>query len=199
MQWSMVATGAALSLALGCANPNVYRSWDEQLRDAPLHEARVDDISRVFGSPPSHCEDVPDSSPKLGIGLDTKDTTKAVIHWVQPQSPAYTAGLRPGDQIVSVGGKPVSTPVEAVRIVQQLSHDGVPLEVQTDGGAFSPVPAVPATQQCTWDLGAGEVARALSVDQSGGSFSAATHERFYRAFCQVRDGFVTACRSHWQY
>jgi hypothetical protein len=200
MRWSIVATGiAALSLGLGCAKPNLYQNWDAQLRDAPLHGARVDDVSRVLGSPPSHCEDVAAPSPKIGIGFDTKDTTKAVIYWVLPHSPAYTAGLRPGDQIVSVGRKPVSNPVEAAWSIQQLSREGSPLELQTDRGAFSPVPAVPATQRCTWDLGAGEVARAYSVDQSAGSFSTATHQRVYRAFCEVRDGFITACKSDWQY
>ena len=200
MQWSILAAGiAGLSLGLGCAKPNLYQSWDVQLVDAPLHGARVDDVSQVLGQPPSRCEDVADPSPTIGIGLDTRTTTKAVIYWVLPQSPAYTAGLRPGDQIVSVGGKSVSSPADTVRTIRQLAHEGSPLEVQTDRGAFSPVPVVPATQQCTWDLGAGEVARAQSVDQSAGSFNTATHARFYRAFCLVRNGFITACKSDWQY
>jgi hypothetical protein len=202
MQWSVVATGiAAISLGLGCAkpDPSLYQKWDAQLLDAPLHGARIDDVTRVLGSPPSHCDDVADPSPTIGIGLDTKETNKAVIYWVLPQGPADTAGLRAGDQIISVGGKPVSSPLEAVRSIRKLAREGSPLEVQTDRGAFSPVPTVPATQQCTWDLGAGEVARAESVDQSAGSFNTATHVRFYRAFCLVRNGFITVCKSDWQY
>jgi membrane-associated protease RseP (regulator of RpoE activity) len=200
MQWSIVVTSiAALGLALGCAKPNPFQAWDMQLLDAPLHGARVDDVSRVLGKPPAHCDDVADPYPTIGVGFDTKNSEQAVIYWVQPQSPAYTAGLQPGDKIASIGGQPVSSPEEAARSIRQRAHAGSPLEVETNRGAFSPVPSVPATQQCYWDLGAGEVARAYSVDQTAGSFSTATHGRFYRAFCRVRDGFVTACKSDWQY
>jgi len=58
-------------------------------------------------------------SPDMRDQLNVPDGTKgAVVQGVQPGSPAETAGLQPGDVIVGVGSRPVSSPAEAVRAMR---------------------------------------------------------------------------------
>jgi hypothetical protein len=192
----MVALGALLA----CAKPSLYQRWDKQLADAPRHGARVDDVSLLLGSPPTHCEPVADTYPTIGIGLDPKEPT---INAVLPGSPAGNAGLRVGDRISSIGGQPTGTPEETVRAIRQLAREGSPLEVGTNRGTFSPTPKVPKAEQCYWELHAGEVSRAGAAaygNQWGGSAAgrAATYQRFFRASCRIHDGFVAGCVANWQ-
>ncbi len=58
-------------------------------------------------------------SPDLRDELDVPDgTTGAVVRGVQPGSPAELAGLRPGDVIVSVGSRKVTSPAETVKAIR---------------------------------------------------------------------------------
>jgi serine protease Do len=58
-------------------------------------------------------------SPDLRGQLDVPDGTKgAVVQGVQPGSPAEAAGLQPGDVIVGVGTRPVTSPAEAVKAMR---------------------------------------------------------------------------------
>ncbi|KJL18400.1 Zinc metalloprotease Rip1 [Microbacterium oxydans] len=54
-----------------------------------------------------------------------------------PASPAAEAGIRPGDVIVSVDGKPVSTFAEATAIVQASPGETIDMVVQRDGAEKS--------------------------------------------------------------
>ena len=76
-------------------------------------------------------------SPDMRNQLDLPDGTRgAVVQRVQPGSPADQAGLQAGDVIVSVGGRKVSNPSEAVTAIRSAltgeSH-AVALRVIRDG------------------------------------------------------------------
>jgi serine protease Do len=59
-------------------------------------------------------------SPEMRNQLDVPDgTSGAVVRQVRPGSPAELAGLQPGDVIVGVGTKTVSSPAQAVRAMRQ--------------------------------------------------------------------------------
>jgi len=58
-------------------------------------------------------------SPDMRDQLDVPDGTKgAVVQGVQPGSPAEAAGLQPGDVIVGVGSRAVTSPGEAARAMR---------------------------------------------------------------------------------
>jgi serine protease Do len=63
-------------------------------------------------------------SPDLRDQLDVPDgTSGAVVRNVEPGSPAEQAGLQPGDVIVGVGDKRVSSPSEAASAIRSASKD----------------------------------------------------------------------------
>jgi serine protease Do len=63
-------------------------------------------------------------SPDLRNQLDVPDGTHgAVVRSVEPGSPADQAGLQPGDVIVGVGGKQVTSPSDAARAIRGASKD----------------------------------------------------------------------------
>jgi serine protease Do len=76
-------------------------------------------------------------SPDLSNQLDVPDGTKgAVVRNVEPGSPAEQAGLQPGDVIVSVGGKKVSSPADAAKAIRGASKDhAVALRIIRNGQA----------------------------------------------------------------
>jgi len=76
-------------------------------------------------------------SPDLRGQLDVPDGTKgAVVRNVEPGSPAEQAGLQPGDVIVGVGGKQVTSPGEAATAIRGAAKDhAVALRIIRDGQA----------------------------------------------------------------
>jgi len=82
---------------------------------------------------------------RLGLALgpldqDTRDSLNlspkvkgAVIAGIRPDSPAANAGLQPGDVIVGVGGKPVTSPDEAAKAIRSTAKGAVALRVLRDG------------------------------------------------------------------
>jgi serine protease Do len=108
----------------------------EQAHLSVLHDGQSKDVTVKVGTLPSEqtaSVDSQDNSPQRGrIGvalaplspeirdqLDVPEGTKgAVVRGVQPGSPAETAGLQPGDVIVGVGTRAVSSPAEASRAMR---------------------------------------------------------------------------------
>lgn len=177
---------------------SLYRSWGEQLRDMPLHNGRVENISMVLGSSPSRCEPIENLPPLIGINLE-----QLVIIAVSPNSPAYRAGIRPGDTIRGVGGQRVATREQAQSAIQNNFREGQPVDIETNRGVVSVVPTIPKAEQCYWEVQAGRVAKTGSyalVNRYGGSSSSggSAYERFFRASCRIHDGFVIGCQSNWQ-
>ena len=63
-------------------------------------------------------------SPDLRSQLDVPDGTHGVVvRSVEPGSPAEQAGLQPGDVIVGVGGKKVTSPSDAASAIRGASKD----------------------------------------------------------------------------
>jgi S1-C subfamily serine protease len=79
-------------------------------------------------------------SPQTRQQLDVPDNTSgAVVAQVQPGSPAEKPGLQPGDLVVGVGGKRVSSPDEAANALRTAARAGRPfaLRILRNGqGAF---------------------------------------------------------------
>ncbi len=65
-----------------------------------------------------------DHLPWLGVGFDEKDDVVEVSQ-IFPGGPAARAGLFLGDQIKSIGGKPVAAPQDAVRLIEQAKPGDV--------------------------------------------------------------------------
>ena len=74
-------------------------------------------------------------SPELRGELDLpKGTQGAVVREVRPGSPAQEAGIRPGDVIVGVGSRKVTSPEDAVNAIRGASHDpSMALRILRDG------------------------------------------------------------------
>jgi hypothetical protein len=195
-----VIAANVIALAASCARPSLYQSWGKQLVEASRHNARVEDVSLLLGSPPSRCESLEQSYPVIGI---TMNPERPIIDAVQPRSPAELAGLRAGDEIVAIAGQPISKSDQVGTAIRAHAREGEPIDVKTPRGSFPAVPSLPKAEQCYWELQAGGVARAggaAVINQWGGSAGASSsaYQRFFRASCRVHDGFIANCQANWQ-
>ena len=93
-----IALVALSSVVSGCAT-SVYQIWGKQLAEMPSRYARVEDVSMLIGAAPARCDPVASPQPIVGVFPDSE---KSVVASVMPNSPAYQAGIRPGDKIVSI-------------------------------------------------------------------------------------------------
>ena len=59
----------------------------------------------------------------------------ALVTEVDPNSPAYEAGLRSGDVIQEVDRKPVTSADDAVRLTENLKDKKILLRVWSQGGS----------------------------------------------------------------
>jgi len=185
-----------------CKHTSAYQSWGEQLGNLPLHNGRVEDVSMMLGSPPSRCEPIENPQPIIGVRYDTTRQQQPIIINVQPNSPAYQVGIRPGDIIRGIGGQSVATP-EQVRLAFNNFRAGQAIDVETNRGVVSVVPIIQKVEQCYWEVQAGRVAKRGSyaaVNQYGGASSSggSAYERFFRASCRIHNGFVSVCKANWQ-
>ena len=57
-QIQMIVIVAFSIIAFGCAHNSLYQRWENQLREMPSHNARVEDVSMLLGTPPKRCESV---------------------------------------------------------------------------------------------------------------------------------------------
>ncbi|HTP28719.1 MAG TPA: Do family serine endopeptidase [Anaeromyxobacteraceae bacterium] len=68
---------------------------------------------------------VSELTPDLIKGFGLKENAKgALVQSVQPRSPAATAGIRPGDVVFSVNGKPIESASQLTRTVSGVSPGG---------------------------------------------------------------------------
>lgn len=77
--------------------------------------------------------DAQDLNPRVAAALGIKATSGALITNVLPDSPAAKAGLKPGDLVTSVNGKPV-TDAQDLRNAQGLAPVGSTLKLGVDRG-----------------------------------------------------------------
>jgi membrane-associated protease RseP (regulator of RpoE activity) len=190
-------------LSLSCVpRTSVYQSWGSQLQKLPTNGGTVDDVSLLLGAPPTRCDPIEASVPIIGITMDLRQE-KPIVTFVRRNGPAYQAGIRPGDIIKNVAGQPVATPQQVILTIRNNAQEGQPIEIYTSRGTVSVVPKILKTEQCYWEVHAGQVAKTGSstfVNRYGGTSSSggAAYERFFRASCRVQDGFVVGCQANWQ-
>lgn len=191
---------ALVLLIAGCASTSLYQTWGQRLLNLPQEGARTEDVSLLLGSPPYRCESV--SNPSLTIGA-LIDPQEPVVRFVLPGGPADEAGIRKGDRLVSVASSPALTTRDAVSAIQSLAREGTQLEIQTNRGSYKVSPRRETEEQCYWEVGAGQVARGASsatINPYGGQAvsGSASYQRFFRASCRIRGGYLVGCQSNWQ-
>ena len=197
-------------LFLGCITSacarrmSAYQTWGEQLNKAPLHGARVDDVSLMLGAPPTRCEPVNDQTSWIGILTNMKQE-QPQLTMVMVNGPAFQAGLHAGDIVRSVAGQPVTTSLQLHAALMSNRREGRPLELNTDRGTFSVTPTVPKREQCYWEISAGQIAKSRSstyASQYGkgtvSGLGSTSYERFFRASCRINNGYVGVCKANWQ-
>jgi predicted metalloprotease with PDZ domain len=202
---AVVALVLLLDACAHQARPTLFRSWGEQLRDAPARSWKKESVSLLLGDAPRRCEPIGESKPRIGMQFEPSAMTAepAVVRRVAADGPASKAGISTGDVITSVAGKPVTTPQQVFDAIGAIAKVGEPMELETSRGRVSVVPMPSETQQCYWEIDSGAIARSSHgsyVNRWAGSSAggSAAYERFFRAACQIRDGLVTICQSNWQ-
>jgi regulator of sigma E protease len=75
--------------------------------------------------------------------LTPVDKPGAGVYFVAPGSPAQTAGITPGDTIVSVGGEPVDDVEEAVALIQASLGQPLTLQISRNGKLLEPMTVTP--------------------------------------------------------
>jgi len=179
-------------LASGCAHPSFYQELGNQLKEMPGHNARIEDLSMLLGAPPKRCKPVESARPFIGILCDNKEP---IVISVTPNSPAYQAGIHPGDRIISINNQTIVNAAQFFGTLRTDAVEGEPLHIVTNHGSLVVVPKVQKAEQCYWELQADQVASSNSVAASAGG---SAYQRFFRASCRVNNGFLSKCNANWQ-
>jgi hypothetical protein len=66
---------------------------------------------------------------QFGVVLDQRVADRVVVVRVVPESPAFVAGIRPGDVIVTLSGRPVRGPQQFVQVLQRVEPGQLAVEV----------------------------------------------------------------------
>ena len=104
------------------------------LRDAlgKAHGAATIDLERD-GSPVSVTAEVADAAAARDF-VDSLDfESGATLTWVQQGGPAYEAGMRPGDRVLSVAGKPVESWTDVLQAGQDAGEGARQIDWSHDG------------------------------------------------------------------
>ncbi len=114
----------------------------------------------------------------IACGFGVPKQTSAVVHSVQPcltalkhgkcpagqESPAHRAGLKPGDTIVSVAGRKVTTTLQATTTIRAHGDESVPIVVER-GGHRTTLHATPVVRQVVKLDGDGQPVTSMSGHQ----------------------------------
>lgn len=198
--WILAA--ATIASASGCRHrPRVtlYGQWSKQLSEMSANQGRAEDVSLLLGVPPSRCDPVQDPKPLTGLMLDAGRFVRAVLSG----GPAESAGIRPGDEVLAIGGRDVMTGKEAMDALHAVTREGQSIEIVLTRGTVPVTPRRMRTEQCYWESHAGAVAVSgggsyVNAYGGGSRSSGAAYERFFRASCRVVEGFLWNCQSNWQ-
>lgn len=199
LPWVLVATIAGAS---GCrhARPrSLYQQWNVDIDQMASTHRRVDDVSLLLGIPPQRCDPVQDPDPVTGLSIDEGRVVRGVV----VGGPAESAGIRPGDEVLKIAGRDVTTGRDAVDALRAVSRDGQPIEIELARGTVPVTPRRMKTEQCYWESHAGSISvsggRSYVSAYGGASRTSGTaYERFFRASCRVVEGAVWYCQSNWQ-
>lgn len=99
-------------------------------------------VSIILISVLSQADDLTNNYPAyrsiLGVHFAPSPGQKLVIDLVSPNSPAAQAGLKPGDVLIAIDGKVVSSPAEASELINfHPPFDKIELSVERQGRSFS--------------------------------------------------------------
>lgn len=65
------------------------------------------------------------------LGLPAQlQSDRAVIGFVEPNSPAYEAGLIPGDEIIAINGAPITRWTQLSAVIQRMAHQKIRVEIK---------------------------------------------------------------------
>jgi phosphatidylglycerol---prolipoprotein diacylglyceryl transferase len=92
------------------------------------------------GTPPFEAQAA--SGELYGFRLPIRPEAEPAIENVTPDTPAAAAGLKPGDRLARVDGKPVGTAGEAGRLLDDAVRAGRPVRLALDAGAAIDLPAI---------------------------------------------------------
>ncbi len=115
---TFILTQSGGSEGIGFAIPsNVVKDVYEQIRkDGHVHRGEIGVMAQSI-------------TPDLATGLDLKQDTGVILGDVTPDGPAYKAGLKPGDVIVSLNGKRVDTAREFQTALYRIPlHQSISVE-----------------------------------------------------------------------
>lgn len=189
-----LAVIAALAITLfGCSNQSVYKQRGDQLVEMPKYGSKVENVSKLVGSPPTHCDSIQLEKLLLGIHFDTASRTN-IVFFVRDGTPADKASIRKGDKIISINSQPVTNYEQVKNAFPKNLREDEPVNIVTDRGSYSVTPALAKIEQCYWNISGGTVTKVGDGASSAGSSS----QRFFRASCRVIDGYVTSCNSNSQ-
>lgn len=194
---NIVLLTVAVLMLSGCAQRNtLYQQWGNQLSEmSGQNSVTKEDISMILGTEPSRCEKVASSKPAIGVFVEKN---QLIIKSVRRDGPADQAGLIAGDVIKKIDDQPTTYRDSFKKI-----KAGVPVQIETSRGIFTVTPDIPDTEQCYWEVRAGQISNSQSgayfngyggVSNSGSS----AFQRFFRASCRFQDGLSVGCQSNWQ-
>ncbi len=186
---------AALSalLTFACAHDIPLQANAPDAIDA-VWERRgtVDDVSRIVGAKPRNC--APRSTPGVVLGIDCyPDQGGGVVAWrVAARSPAAAAGIRAGDRIASVDGRPVARCGDLRGGLESVSSRATEVVIVTDRGPFPVQVRRPARREaCAWEVGTRSAPVVRPGDGISGSANVAVRENLrIQVQCDVDDGVV---------
>lgn len=179
-------------LASGCAHPSLYQELGNQLKEMSGHKAGIEDVSMLLAVPPKRCKPVESARPFMGILCDNKEP---IVISVTPNSPAYQAGIHPGDRIISINNQTIVNAAQFLETLRTGAVEGEPLHIVTNKGSLVVVPKVQKAEQCYWELQADQITGSNSVAASSGG---SAYQKFFRASCLVNNGFLSRCNAKWQ-
>lgn len=73
----------------------------------------------------------------VGVNSPEYLDQQPVIGWIEPGSPAAKAGIEPGDLILSIGDRKVSTWTDVEIAISSKPEKQLPIEIERQGGRFS--------------------------------------------------------------
>ena len=83
----------------------------------------------IFYAEPSYVDDFS----YFGVVLDDRNADRLIVHGVYPDSPAFIAGIRVGDEITTFHGKRVGNRAELARMLHGIEPGKVDLEFSHNG------------------------------------------------------------------
>jgi hypothetical protein len=113
-------------------------------REVPIEVRPVTIIEEIVS-----VHDAYDPLSHFGITVDDRRANEVVVVRVIPDSPAFVAGIRPGDVITTFHGDPVRGRREFVRVIEQVQPGEIPVRVNRNRQVRELVVEMPRIESST--------------------------------------------------